>query len=219
MLICRLVASACWHRPRGWSDSVPKAPDPGRALKTPITAGLLNDRVVPFFDETEVKLSRVLTGRGIGYCGNPGHHEYELYLAVEDIDHFRTKTKGPQTSGIAERFHKTVLVEFYRIAFRKRLYASIEDCRTASIYGSKATTRRDRIRAAGASASRRCKHSLTAPGCEGENDPCLTAIGSEQATSKRTLSVRSSTSYITLHTVRVCDPATRMPHARGVDPG
>jgi hypothetical protein len=127
MLICRLVAGACWHRPHGWSDSVSRAPDPGRGLKTPITAGLLNDRVVPFLDEKEVKLSRVLTGRGTGYCGNPGHHEYERHLAVEGIDHFRTKTKSPQTKRIAERFHKTVLDEFYRIAFRKRLYASIVD--------------------------------------------------------------------------------------------
>ena len=96
--------------------------------KTPITAAdLLNDRVVPFFDDKEVKLSRVLTDRGTEYCGNPEHHEYELYLAVEDIDHSRTKTKSPQTNGIAERFHKTVLDEFYRIAFRKRLYASIRD--------------------------------------------------------------------------------------------
>jgi transposase InsO family protein len=96
--------------------------------KTPITAAdLLNDRVVPFFDEKEVKLSRVLTDRGTEYCGNPEHHEYELYLAVEDVDHSRTKTKSPQTNGICERFHKTVLNEFYRIAFRKKLYASIED--------------------------------------------------------------------------------------------
>ena len=94
--------------------------------KTPITAAdLLNDRVVPFFDEKEVRLSRVLTDRGTEYCGNPEHHDYELYLAVEDIDHSRTKTKSPH--GIAERFHKTVLDEFYRIAFRKKLYASIEE--------------------------------------------------------------------------------------------
>lgn len=94
--------------------------------KTPITAAdLLNDRVVPFFDEKEVKLSRVLTDRGTEYCGNPEHHEYELYLAVEDIDHSRTKTKSPQTNGIVERLHKTMLNEFYRIAFRKKLYFSI----------------------------------------------------------------------------------------------
>ena len=96
--------------------------------KTPITAAdLLNDRVVPFFDEKEVRLSRVLTDRGTEYCGNPEHQDYELYLAVEDIDHSRTKTKSPQTNGIAERFHKTVLDEFYRMAFRKKLHASIEE--------------------------------------------------------------------------------------------
>ena len=96
--------------------------------KTPLTAAdLLNDRVIPFFDEEGIKLQRVLTDRGTEYCGNPEHHEYELYLAVEDIDHSRTKTKSPQTNGIVERFHKTMLNEFYRIAFRKKLYGSIAE--------------------------------------------------------------------------------------------
>ena len=94
--------------------------------KTPIAAAdLLNDRVVPFYDAHEVKLCRVLTDRGTEYCGNPEHHEYELYLALEDVDHSRTKTKSPQTNGIVERFHKTVLDEFYRVAFRKKIYGSI----------------------------------------------------------------------------------------------
>ena len=96
--------------------------------KTPITAAdVLNDRVIPFFDAQQVKLCRVLTDRGTEYCGNPEHHPYELYLAVEDIDHSRTKTKSPQTNGIAERFHKTILNEFYRVAFRKRIYRSIDE--------------------------------------------------------------------------------------------
>lgn len=96
--------------------------------KTPITAAdLLNDRVIPFFDAREVKLCRVLTDRGTEYCGNPEHHEYELYLAVEDVDHSRTKTKSPQTNGIVERLHKTMLNEFYRVAFRKKIYRSIEE--------------------------------------------------------------------------------------------
>jgi transposase InsO family protein len=96
--------------------------------KTPITAAdLINDRVAPFFEEHEVKLCRILTDRGTEYCGNPEHHEYELYLAIEDVDHSRTKTKSPQTNGIVERFHKTVLDEFYRIAFRKKIYGSIAE--------------------------------------------------------------------------------------------
>jgi transposase InsO family protein len=72
----------------------------------------------------------VLTDRGSEYRGNPERHEYELYLAVEDIDHSRTKTKSPQTNGICERFHKTVLNEFYRVAFRKKVYRSIDELQT-----------------------------------------------------------------------------------------
>src|SRR6187455_1960923 len=98
--------------------------------KTPITAAdLLNDRVLPFFDEHEIVLSRVLTDRGTEYCGTDGH-EYELYLAVEDIDHTRTKAKTPQTNGICERYHKTVLNEFYRVAFRKKIYRSLDELQT-----------------------------------------------------------------------------------------
>ena len=99
--------------------------------KTPITAAdLVNDRVIPLFESHDVKLQRILTDRGSEYCGNPERHEYELYLAVEDIDHSRTKTKSPQTNGICERFHKTVLNEFYRVAFRKKVYRSIDELQT-----------------------------------------------------------------------------------------
>jgi transposase InsO family protein len=95
--------------------------------KTPITAAeVLNDRVVPFYDEHGIRLSRVLTDRGTEFCGSESH-EYELYLAVEDIDHTRTKAKSPQTNGICERFHRTVLDEFYRVAFRKKIYRTIDE--------------------------------------------------------------------------------------------
>ena len=96
--------------------------------KTALTAAdALNDKVVPFFDEHSIPISRVLTDRGTEYCGRPESHDYELYLAIENIDHTRTKAKSPQTNGICERFHKTVLDEFYRVAFRKKLYHSIEE--------------------------------------------------------------------------------------------
>ena len=99
--------------------------------KTPITsADLLNDRVVPLFEEHGIPLGRVLTDRGTEYCGNPETHDYELYLAVENIDHTRTKARSPQTNGICERFHKTVLNEFYRVTFRKKLYTSLEELQT-----------------------------------------------------------------------------------------
>jgi transposase InsO family protein len=69
----------------------------------------------------------VLTDRGTEYCGTPDRHPYELYLAVENIDHTRTKAKSPQTNGICERFNKTVLNEFYRVAFRRTLYTTLAE--------------------------------------------------------------------------------------------
>lgn len=89
-------------------------------------ADMLNDQVLPFFEEHGVALLRVLTDRGSEYCGNRESHEFELYLDLEGIDHTRTKAKSPQTNGICERFHQTVQNEFYASAFRRKLYGSLE---------------------------------------------------------------------------------------------
>jgi transposase InsO family protein len=80
---------------------------------------------VPFFDAHGIAVSRILTDRGTEYCGTPERHAYELYLAVENIDHSRTKAKSRQINGICEPFHKTVLDQFYRVAFRKHIYETI----------------------------------------------------------------------------------------------
>jgi transposase InsO family protein len=96
--------------------------------KTSLTAAdLLNDQVVPFFEAHEVPLSRLLTDRGTEYCGSPDAHEDELYVAIENIDHTRTKVKSPQTNGIVERRHKTMLNECSRITFRKKIYTMLAD--------------------------------------------------------------------------------------------
>jgi len=92
-----------------------------------VAADMLNDRVVPFFEEHDVRLLRVLTDRGTEYCGKREDHEYQLYLTLEDIDHSKTKARSPQSNGICERFHKTVLNEFYRIAFRKKIYNTLDE--------------------------------------------------------------------------------------------
>lgn len=95
--------------------------------KTPITAAdLLNDRVLPFYKEQDLPVLRILTDRGTEFCGRVDQHDYQLYLAVNDIDHSKTKAMSPQTNGICERFHKTILQEFYQITFRKKLYSDLE---------------------------------------------------------------------------------------------
>ena len=96
--------------------------------KAPInSADLLNDRVIAFFDKYGIPLLRILTDRGTEFCGKPDAHDYELFLAINDIDHSKTKVKNPQSNGICERFHKTILDEFYSIAFRKKIYLTLEE--------------------------------------------------------------------------------------------
>ena len=96
--------------------------------KTPITAAdMLNDKVLPFYEEHDLPVLRILTDRGTEYCGRADKHDFQLFLAINDIDHTKTRVKHPQTNGICERFHKTILQEFYQITFRKKIYSSIEE--------------------------------------------------------------------------------------------
>ena len=97
-------------------------------MRTALTAAdMLNDRVVPFYESQEIPVLRILTDRGTEYCGAPETHEYQLITALLDIDHTKTKARSPQTNGICERFHKTVLQEFYQVTFRKKIYHSIDE--------------------------------------------------------------------------------------------
>src|SRR5579884_1177528 len=88
---------------------------------------MLNDGVLPFYEEHGVPLLRILTDRGTEYCGHREHHEHELYLAVENIDHSKTKAYSPQTHGFCERFHRSMQDEFYSVAFRKGLYTTLDE--------------------------------------------------------------------------------------------
>lgn len=92
-----------------------------------VAADMLNDRVIPFYEENGIPLLRILTDRGTEYCGNREQHEYQLYMAIENIDHSRTKARSPQTNGICERFHRTMQDEFYAVAFRKKIYTNLEE--------------------------------------------------------------------------------------------
>jgi Integrase core domain/Winged helix-turn helix len=96
--------------------------------KDAITAAdLLNDRVLPMYEEQGVDLQRILTDRGTEYCGKIENHPFRLYLDLEDIEHTRTKARHPQTNGICERFHRTIQDEFYAIVFRKKVFNTLDE--------------------------------------------------------------------------------------------
>jgi transposase InsO family protein len=99
--------------------------------KTAMTAAdFLNDKVLPFFDSHNLRLLRVLTDRGTEYCGIRENHPFQLFLYLNDIDHSRTKARHPQTNGCTERFNQTLLDEFYQVAFRKKVYTTLENIQT-----------------------------------------------------------------------------------------
>jgi len=89
-------------------------------------ADLLNDLVLPFFEQQNIPLLRILTDRGTEYKGKREHHEYELYLDIEGIEHGKIQVRSPQSNGICERLHRTIQEEFYAVAFRKKLYESLD---------------------------------------------------------------------------------------------
>ncbi len=94
--------------------------------KQPETAALLlHNEVLPFYREKEIEISALLTDNGREFCGTETH-PYELYLALNEIEHRRTQVRRPQTNGFVERFNRTVLEEFFREVFREHFYESVE---------------------------------------------------------------------------------------------
>lgn len=92
-----------------------------------IPADFLNDKVLPFYDEHGINILRILTDRGPEYCGRTDTHSYELFLHLNGVEHTTTKPRHPQTNGCVERLNQTVQEEFYKVAFRKKLYKTIEE--------------------------------------------------------------------------------------------
>lgn len=99
--------------------------------KTALTAtDFLNDRILPFFDGHGIRLLRTLTDRGTEYCGVQDQHPYELFCYLNDIEHSRTKARHPQTNGACERMNQIILDEFWQVAFRKRIYTTLDEIQT-----------------------------------------------------------------------------------------
>jgi transposase InsO family protein len=90
-------------------------------------ADFLNDKVLPFFDEQGIAVLRMLSDNGPEYCGRRDEHAYQLFLQLNEIEHTRIKVRHPQTNGAVERLNQTIQEEFYKVAFRKKLYRSLEE--------------------------------------------------------------------------------------------
>jgi transposase InsO family protein len=86
---------------------------------------VLHNDVLPFYHRLDLPVNAVLTDNGREFCGTEAH-PYELYLALNEIEHRRTRVRTPRTNGFVERFNGTVLDEFFRVKMREKVYASVE---------------------------------------------------------------------------------------------
>ena len=130
--------------------------------KTPLTAAdLLNDRVIPFYEEHDIPLQRVLTDRGTEYCGTHDRHEYELYLAVENIDHTRTKARARKPTASSSASTRPCSTSSTASPSARSSTRRSRTCRPTSTSGCASSTRPGPIRASGASERPPCRPSLT----------------------------------------------------------
>lgn len=96
--------------------------------KLPVTAvHILNNDVIPTFEDHDARIETVLSDNGREFCGRPDQHPYELFLQLEEIEHRTTKVRRPQSNGIVERFHRTVLDEHFRVEGRRTWFETIEE--------------------------------------------------------------------------------------------
>jgi transposase InsO family protein len=96
--------------------------------KIPVTAvHVLNNDVLPFFENHKLKIKTILTDNGREYCGRLDHHPFELFLQLEEIEHRRTKIRRPQSNGYVERLHRTLLDEHFRVKGRTKFYESVSE--------------------------------------------------------------------------------------------
>lgn len=106
---------------------------------------VLHNDVLPFYEELDLPIKAVLTDNGREFCGTE-RHPCELHLALNDIEHRKTKVGSPRTngppaspgagsfglgsaascSGFVERFNGTVLEEFFKPKMRETFYETVK---------------------------------------------------------------------------------------------
>lgn len=99
--------------------------------KLPVTAvHVLNNDVLPFFEQHKAQITTVLSDNGREFCGRKDQHPYELFLQLEGIEHRTTRVRRPQSNGYVERLHRTLLDEHFRIQGRTKWYEGVEEMQT-----------------------------------------------------------------------------------------
>lgn len=90
-------------------------------MKTPITAAdLLNHRVLPLLEEEQLPLLRILTDRGTEYCGKPDSHDFQLYLALNNLNTRKLRQDPLKQTGSVSGSTEPFFRSFTRLHFERK---------------------------------------------------------------------------------------------------
>jgi len=87
----------------------------------------MNNDVLPFFEQHQVKIETVLSDNGREYRGRADQYPFKLFLQLEDIEHRTTPIRRSQSNGFVERFHRTILNEHFRVKGRTKFYEAVDE--------------------------------------------------------------------------------------------
>lgn len=129
--------------------------------KTPVTAAdLLNDRVVPFFEEHGIALLRVLSDRGTEYCGTEVHPTSCTSRSRTSSTRERRHGARRRTASASVFTRRSSTSSIASPCARRSTQAS-RSFKPTSTLGCRSTTSSDRIKVVGATAKHQCRRSST----------------------------------------------------------
>lgn len=77
----------------------------------------------------EINFHAIMTDNGKEFTTHweSKNHDFEELLKKLNIQHRLTKVRHPWTNGACERLNRTILEEFHQVAFRTKIYTSLEE--------------------------------------------------------------------------------------------
>lgn len=90
--------------------------------KTAEAAAAFLDLAIDRLAEEGIAVSGILTDRGPEFIGR----DFTDHVAELGIDHHKTPPRSPNHNAVCERFHGTVLHEFFRVAFHREFFTGVD---------------------------------------------------------------------------------------------
>jgi hypothetical protein len=98
--------------------------------KVPVTAtDTLNDRVIPFFEQQEIPVLRVITDRGTEFCGTPDKHPMSFICSSMRLNIQRQRCEFLRPMAFVKDFIRRFLMSFTGLFLERKNTAIWKSCK------------------------------------------------------------------------------------------